>query len=370
LGFDTPSLAVPPQKSSLKIGDSYVPYKAFLAVNLPLSLVPYKGISDGAKVLFARLLMYAGKNRQCWPSVKTLARECEVSTDTIGRRLKELVDEKFIARQRRRRGNSVCTFPWHTALESSLRPAPSEVLETANLRSGYKEEKNHHHQKNQIHSYESKPKAPAEVEGNPRPKPSTEGAKELATKGRDRRLERESPDAETCDRLLQPVRTAAQATKAMTTSQPAGNQPDCTPPADSLEVHVKTQTGDVLTVQVIDWIKARLENRRVPMTEFLTVVKRHNLAGARNLPGLLTHVATTVYSARAIAIPEAANPANKPRVCEFGRCGGCGYTAISRAGVEYCSCASGKDLEERSRRADLRRSLAQPLAPTLEILAC
>lgn len=56
-----------------------------------------KNISLGAKVMYAILCDYAGKNDHCWPSQETLSRRLSCSITSVKKYLGELVNEKLVA---------------------------------------------------------------------------------------------------------------------------------------------------------------------------------------------------------------------------------------------------------------------------------
>lgn len=56
----------------------------------------FGGLSDGAKLLYARLCMYGGENGKCYPSQETLAKNLAKSPRQIIRLLKELETKGFI----------------------------------------------------------------------------------------------------------------------------------------------------------------------------------------------------------------------------------------------------------------------------------
>jgi len=72
------------------------PYRTFVGSFIPNGLLKYKGVSSTAKLLWARLAQYAGKNGVAWPSQDSLAEEIGVSVTTIKRFMKELIDDGFI----------------------------------------------------------------------------------------------------------------------------------------------------------------------------------------------------------------------------------------------------------------------------------
>ncbi len=70
-----------------------IPWKKFLSSLVPNWLLCRTEISQGAKLCYGRLAQYAGKDGECFPKQRTLARELGVSTRTAREYIREL--EKF-----------------------------------------------------------------------------------------------------------------------------------------------------------------------------------------------------------------------------------------------------------------------------------
>jgi DNA-binding MarR family transcriptional regulator len=56
-----------------------------------------RNLPPAEKVLLIYLASYAGKDGKCWPSVETLARDCEVSTRTVRRNLNKLAERELLS---------------------------------------------------------------------------------------------------------------------------------------------------------------------------------------------------------------------------------------------------------------------------------
>lgn len=72
------------------------PFKKWVCINVPIWLLNRKEISDGAKLLYGRLLMYVGKNEFCFPSQHRLAEDLNKSKRQINRYIHELKRCKLI----------------------------------------------------------------------------------------------------------------------------------------------------------------------------------------------------------------------------------------------------------------------------------
>ena len=112
-----------------KIGEPFNPWRRFNGVFVPLGLLAYPGLSDGAKLLYGRLGLYAGKDGACYAGRDTMAKDMGVHVATITRLLNELTQAGFIRRIRRGPGrNDACEFLYHAALVESEK-LPIDVAE-------------------------------------------------------------------------------------------------------------------------------------------------------------------------------------------------------------------------------------------------
>ena len=73
-----------------------IPWRRFIGSIIPNWLQCRKEISPGAKVTYARLAQYAGRNGECFPKQRVLAIEVGVSERTVREYLRELKDNQLI----------------------------------------------------------------------------------------------------------------------------------------------------------------------------------------------------------------------------------------------------------------------------------
>jgi hypothetical protein len=74
----------------------YNPYKMFVGSFIPNWLLERSEISPGAKLCFARLAQYAGKNGKAFPAQETLGNALGTSARNVRRYLKELEEHRLI----------------------------------------------------------------------------------------------------------------------------------------------------------------------------------------------------------------------------------------------------------------------------------
>src|SRR5687767_13607814 len=82
---------------AVKPGDVFNPYGLFKGVFLPFAVLQHPKLQPNAKVLYAVLSWYAGKDGRCYPSQGTLARDLGLESDKQVRNLlNALINEGFV----------------------------------------------------------------------------------------------------------------------------------------------------------------------------------------------------------------------------------------------------------------------------------
>jgi len=106
------------------IGQPFNPFGMFNGCFIPEALMSFQSISPGAKLAYARLTRYAGRDGACFPSVTTLASEIGVGERQAQRYLAELEEASLIRRIQRyssdsgQRSNAI-RFLWHPLFEGA-----------------------------------------------------------------------------------------------------------------------------------------------------------------------------------------------------------------------------------------------------------
>ena len=59
----------------LQIGDAFNPFQLFIGAMIPSAVLRNPDLSPSAKLVFARLAQFAGRQGKAWPSDQTLGRE-------------------------------------------------------------------------------------------------------------------------------------------------------------------------------------------------------------------------------------------------------------------------------------------------------
>lgn len=70
-------------------------FSAIYAENLP----------HRAKTVYMYLRDRCNKNGQCWPAIRTIARELQLSPSTVKRAIKDLVEKGYLKKEQRWREN-------------------------------------------------------------------------------------------------------------------------------------------------------------------------------------------------------------------------------------------------------------------------
>lgn len=75
---------------SLEVGKPFNPYRMFHGSFVPNWLMPITDLTPGAKLCYARLAQYSGKNGSCYPTLDALALALGVGGRQVARYIKEL----------------------------------------------------------------------------------------------------------------------------------------------------------------------------------------------------------------------------------------------------------------------------------------
>lgn len=106
-------------ESELNVGEPYNPWRRFHGSFVPNWLLCRKEVTPGAKLCFARLAQYAGKNGVCHPNIETLAEQIGASRRQTDRYLAELKRLRLIAAVRPGLGRTNrYRFLWHVWAEA------------------------------------------------------------------------------------------------------------------------------------------------------------------------------------------------------------------------------------------------------------
>lgn len=84
----------------MKTGEIFNPYGLLQGAYVPNVILRNPDLSQSAKLLYARLLQFAGRNGTCYPAIETLADEIAISKRQIIKVLQELENKGFIKREK------------------------------------------------------------------------------------------------------------------------------------------------------------------------------------------------------------------------------------------------------------------------------
>ena len=82
--------------STYRVGDRFNPYKEFVGAWIPNWLLRRDEISANAKLVYARLAQYGGKDGECFPLQETIASETGLSEYQVCRAIGQLKRVKLI----------------------------------------------------------------------------------------------------------------------------------------------------------------------------------------------------------------------------------------------------------------------------------
>ena len=110
------------------------PYRLFVGAFIPNVLMEYTGISQGAKLIWARLAQYAGEKGEAYPAIDTLAKDIGTEERQCRRYLKELENKKFIkvlragGKDKLLHKTNRYVFLWNAILDTYVRSRPDTYV--------------------------------------------------------------------------------------------------------------------------------------------------------------------------------------------------------------------------------------------------
>ncbi len=297
-------------------------------VQIPYGVFADKDLSHAAKLVYGRLLLYAGKDGLCYPKQETLAAEICIRHRQLRTVLVELRDQGWLTWCRIRTG---CAYrvilDRQKTAGSSGRKLPVAPAENCRSRSAENCRQNrsieNHHQKEVL-----KEQAPRPARTPPHP-----------------------PNL--------PQKTPAQKILKVDDEKPKpSSEPPLPPIQETPETELRnifhTKTGTRIGQEVERRVWEAVELRGVARSAFIDQLRPHVANRWKNPAGFLTNFARKVTAM--VAADPAPPTINEPPKNAKGRCsvcGGGGYThweAADIAARKYCECSMGRDLQVLEQR--------------------
>ena len=112
------------------VGQEFNPYKMFTGYWVPESIMPYTGITNGAKLCLSVLYRFMGTNEVAWPSQSQLAERMGCSERSIHAYIDELESDGFIKSTRLGLGmTNRYTARWHRIFEETGTPRTATIAD-------------------------------------------------------------------------------------------------------------------------------------------------------------------------------------------------------------------------------------------------
>lgn len=104
----------------MKPGDIFIPYKQFRGSFIPNWLIcrPTNDLSQGAKLCYARLMQFSGKDGRCYPAYDTIGREIGVGRRMAMKYIEELEGVGLIRLVKAAGDTNHYVFLWHAWADS------------------------------------------------------------------------------------------------------------------------------------------------------------------------------------------------------------------------------------------------------------
>jgi len=110
---------------ALKAGEVFNPFQLFDGAIVPSEILRSPDLLPSEKLVFARLLQFAGGKRRAWPSLQRLAEEVALSVPQTRRCIGALEGKRLIRRVARSGRSNEFEFLWHAIYEQKNGPRSS-----------------------------------------------------------------------------------------------------------------------------------------------------------------------------------------------------------------------------------------------------
>ncbi|MGI9069813.1 MAG: helix-turn-helix domain-containing protein [Bryobacteraceae bacterium] len=105
----------------LRVGDAFNPFCLFDGALVPSEILRSPDILPSEKLVFARLMQFAGGKGKAWPSIERIAEEVALSVPQARRCVSSLQSKGFIRRLARSGRSNEFEFLWHAMYEQEPR---------------------------------------------------------------------------------------------------------------------------------------------------------------------------------------------------------------------------------------------------------
>ena len=111
----------------LSLGDAFNPFNLFDGALVPSEILRSPDLLPSEKLVFARLMQFAGGKGKAWPSTERIAEEVALSVPQARRCVRSLESKGFIRRIARSGRSNEFEFLWHAVYEQQPRSSVSAV---------------------------------------------------------------------------------------------------------------------------------------------------------------------------------------------------------------------------------------------------
>jgi hypothetical protein len=112
---------------TLSVGEAFNPFNLFDGALIPTEVLRYSEITPSEKLVFGRLLQFAGARGYAWPSLEVLAAEVSLSVVQARRCVSALETKGLIRRVARSGRSNEFEFLWHPIYEQEHQPQSSVI---------------------------------------------------------------------------------------------------------------------------------------------------------------------------------------------------------------------------------------------------
>ncbi len=129
VSIDATGVSRQERRSSLVlcVGEVFNPFNLFDGAMIPSEILRHPDLLPSEKLVFARLLQFAGGKGRAWPSVERLAKEVALSVPQTRRCVGSLESKGLIRRVARSGRSNEFEFLWHQVYEQDIQGPRSPV---------------------------------------------------------------------------------------------------------------------------------------------------------------------------------------------------------------------------------------------------
>lgn len=111
-----------------RLGDRFNPNRLFSGVFIPEPILQLRSLAPGAKIVYARLMRYAGERCEVYPAISTLSAEVGMGETQAREYIGQLVEVGLIEKEPRPGETNLYYFLWHDCFDTGASDPRNRIL--------------------------------------------------------------------------------------------------------------------------------------------------------------------------------------------------------------------------------------------------